>query len=141
MYRRDFIKNAGLLGSSFAMAGPAAIGDSNFAGMFSPAEEPWFTKGMRWAQLAFVETDPGSYDPDFWLGYFKKIHADGVLLSAGGIVAFYPTDLPLHHRSKTLGSSNPLKYMVEGCRKMNMSIILRTDPHAARQEVYDAHPD
>ncbi|MBK5261505.1 MAG: hypothetical protein JJE17_02885 [Peptostreptococcaceae bacterium] len=24
---------------------------------------------------------------------------------------------------------------------MNMSVILRTDPHAVRQDVYDAHPD
>lgn len=31
--------------------------------------------------------------------------------------------------------------MVKGCRNMNMSVILRTDPHAVRQDVYDAHPD
>jgi hypothetical protein len=137
MYRRDFIKHTGLLGGGFALAGPSIAGITDM-----PAPEaPWFNKSMRWAQLAFVETDPGNYDPDFWLGYFKKIHADGVLLSAGGVVAFYPTDVPLHHRSNTLGNSNPVGYMVGACRKMNMSVILRTDPHAARQNVYDAHPD
>ncbi|MEO5594094.1 MAG: alpha-amylase family protein [Chitinophagaceae bacterium] len=140
MYRREFIKNTTLFSGGFAIAGPSVMKGTDISGMPAP-EEPWFNKGMRWAQLAFVENDPGSYDPDFWLGYFKKIHADGVLLSAGGVVAFYPTDVPLHHRSNTLGNSNPLGYMVEGCRKMNMSVILRTDPHAARQNVYDAHPD
>ncbi|MEP6724333.1 MAG: alpha-amylase family protein, partial [Bacteroidota bacterium] len=140
MYRREFIKNTTLFSGGFAIAGPSVMKGTDISGMPAP-EEPWFNKGMRWAQLAFVENDPGSYDPDFWLGYFKKIHADGVLLSAGGVVAFYPTDVPLHHRSNTLGVSNPLGYMVEGCRKMNMSVILRTDPHAARQNVYDAHPD
>jgi len=129
-----------LFGGGFALTGTGALGNSNIANMLAP-EEPWFNKGMRWAQLAFVENDPGSYDPEFWLSYFKKIHADGALLSAGGIVAFYPTDVPLHHRSNTLGSANPLGDMVEGCRKLNMSVILRTDPHAARQNVYDAHPD
>jgi hypothetical protein len=104
-------------------------------------EVPWFDRSMRWAQLAFVENDPGRYDPDFWLSYFKRIHADGVLLSAGGVVAFYPTEIPLHHRSSWLGNSDPLGYLVEGCRKMGMSVILRTDPHAARQNVYEAHPD
>jgi hypothetical protein len=139
--RRDFIKNTTLFGGGHAIAGTGgAMGNPGITGMFAP-EEPWFNKGMRWAQLAFVENDPGSYDPDFWLSYFKQIYADGVLLSAGGIVAFYPTDVPLHHRSNTLGNSNPLGYMIDGCRKMNMSIILRTDPHAARQEVCDAHPD
>lgn len=140
MLRRQFIKNTSLLGSGFALSGTGAMANFQMNGKFPP-EAPWFNKSMRWAQLAFVETDPGSYDPDFWLSYFKRIHADGALLSAGGIVAFYPTNIPLHHRSNVLGNTNPLKDMVDGCRKMNMSVILRTDPHAARQEVYDAHPD
>ena len=96
---------------------------------------------MRWAQLAFVEKDPATYDPDFWLSYFKRIHADGALLSVGGVVAFYPTAIPLHHRSDFMGDSDTLGYLVEGCRKLGMKIMLRTDPHAARQDVYDAHPD
>jgi len=133
MYRRDFIKNTALIGGGLVLGGPAGIA--------RVADDLWFGRSVRWAQLAFVESDPGAFDPDFWLSYFKRIHADGVLLSAGGVVAFYPTDIPLHHRSDKLGNSNPLGYMVEGCRKMNMSICLRTDPHAARQNVYDAHPD
>jgi len=96
---------------------------------------------MRWAQLTLVENDPGRFDPDFWLSYFKRIHADGTTLSAGGVVAYYPTDVPLHHRSDWLGDSDPFGYLVQGCRKMEMSIIARTDPHAARQNVYDSHPD
>ncbi|MEP6748992.1 MAG: beta-galactosidase trimerization domain-containing protein [Bacteroidota bacterium] len=140
MYRRDFIKHTTLLGGGFALAGPSVISNAETGHIFTPGER-WFDKSMRWAQLAFVETDPGKFDPDFWLAYFKKIHASGALLSAGGVVAFYPTDVPLHHRSNSLGTSNPLGYMIEGCRKMNMSVILRTDPHAARQDVYDAHPD
>ena len=37
---------------------------------------------MRWAQLSFVEDDPGNYDLQFWLDYFKKIHADATILNA-----------------------------------------------------------
>ena len=140
MNRREFIKNGTLAGGGLALAGSSVLAKDP-AALLAADEGAWFGKSMRWAQLAFVESDPGSFDPDFWLGYFKKIHADGALLSAGGIVAFYPTDVPLHHRSDRLGTSNPLGYLVEGCRRMNMSICLRTDPHAARQNVYDAHPD
>jgi hypothetical protein len=57
---------------------------------------------MRWMQLAFVEDDPGHYDPRFWLEYFRRVHADAACLSAGGCVAFYPTKVPLHYRSKYL---------------------------------------
>ena len=116
------------------------LGPSAFAGIAAPAGIPWGNT-MRWAQLAFVENDPGRCDPDFWLSYFKRIHADGALLSAGGVVAFYPTEIPLHHRSDYLGNQDLVGYMIEGCRKMNMTVCLRTDPHAARQNVYDAHPD
>jgi hypothetical protein len=104
-------------------------------------EETWFTKPMRWAQLTLVENDPGKFDPDFWLSYFRRVHADGATLSAGGIVAYYPTEIPYHHRSSWLGNMDPFGYLVNGCRKMNMSVIARTDPHAAWQDAFEAHPD
>lgn len=141
MKRKDFIKTSGIVGGGYAIAGSTlgryALNQSDL----SSSEDMWFDRPMRWAQLTLVENDPGNYDPDFWLDYFKRIHADGACLSAGGIVAYYPTDIPLHHRSAWLGDSDPLGYLIDGCRRMDMSIILRSDPHAARQNVYDAHPD
>lgn len=141
MERRNFIKTTSLIGG-YALAGSSALANplmkTNAA---LPAEPFWLDGPMRWVQLAFVERDPGHYDPDFWLSYFKRIHADGALLSAGGVVAFYPTQIPLHHRSDFLGNADTLGYLVEGCKKQGMKIMLRTDPHAARQNVYDAHPD
>ncbi len=107
----------------------------------SPSEEQWFDRPMRWAQLTLVENDPGNFDPDFWLDYFKRIHADAACISAGGVLAYYPTKIPLHHRSKWLGNSDPLGYLLTGCRKMDLSVIVRTDPHATHQNVYDSHPD
>ena len=93
------------------------------------------------AQLVLVENDPGQYDPQFWLDYFKRTHCDAACLSAGGIVAYYPTKVPLHHRSAWMKDSDPFGELLAGCRKRNMYVLARTDPHAARQEVYDAHPD
>ncbi len=138
MDRRYFIKNTTVIAGGLAIAGPSIVANAN---MFPQVDAGWFNKSMRWAQLAFVDKDPVTCDPDFWLSYFKRIHADGALLSAGGVSAFYPTEVPLHHRSDFLGKKDLLGYMVEGCRKMDMTICLRTDPHAARQNVYDAHPD
>ena len=135
MDRRSFIKNTGLIGGGLMISGSTSINEF-------PGQSPiGLNEAMRWAQLAFVENDPGHYDPDFWLAYFKQIHAQGVLLSAGGVVAFYPTTIPFHHRSQWMGNTDPLGYLVNGCRKMNMAVILRTDPHATRQDTYNAHPD
>ncbi len=96
---------------------------------------------MRWAQLTLVENDPGQYDPQFWLDYFKRVHADAACLSAGGVVAYYPTEIPLHHRSQWMKDTDPFGELLAGCRKQNMVVIARTDPHAVHQDVYDAHPD
>src|SRR4051812_17588634 len=66
----------------------------------------WFDKPMRWAQLTLVENDPGRFDPQFWLDYFRRLHADAATLSAGGIVAYYPTQVPFHHRSNWLADAD-----------------------------------
>ncbi len=126
MNRREFIQST--------VAG-ALLPSSTFA------QTSWYDRPMRWAQLAFVEDDPGNYDQGFWLDYFRSIHADAACLSAGGCVAFYPTQIPFHYRSKWLGNSDTFGDLVKGCRALGMNVIARTDPHAAHQDVYEAHPD
>jgi hypothetical protein len=136
--RRAFLKTSALVG-----AGAAAIVNRSFSQSRTPGDssETWFDKPMRWAQLVLVENDPGQYDPQFWLDYFKRTHSDAACVSAGGIVAYYPTKVPLHHRSGWMKDSDPFGELLAGCRKLNMYVLARTDPHAARQEVFDAHPD
>jgi len=137
MERRDFVKTS-VIGGAYAIVAshPVAKAAKSFID-----NNTWFDRPMRWAQLVLVENDPGNFDPDFWLDYFKKVHADAACLSAGGIVAYYPTNIPLHHRSDWLGESDPFGYLVKGCRDMNMSVIARTDPHAAWENANQEHPD
>ncbi len=133
MDRRDFIK------TSVAAGGYAVLGRPWEAS--AEDSKHWFDRPMRWAQLVLVENDPGRFDPDFWLDYFRRVHADAACLSAGGAVAYYPTKVPMHHRSTWLGDSDPFGYLVRGCRKMGMAVIARTDPHATWDNVYQVHPD
>ncbi|MBT3267164.1 hypothetical protein HN371_08440 [Candidatus Poribacteria bacterium] len=96
---------------------------------------------MRWAQLAFVEDDPETWDLGFWLDYFRRTHSEAACLSAGGCVAFYPTEIPLHHRSNFLGDTDIFGDLVAGCREMDMVVIARTDPHSVLDDARDAHPE
>jgi hypothetical protein len=96
---------------------------------------------MRWAQIGFAEDDPGNYDPQFWLDYFKRLHIDAVTLNAGGAVAFYPTQIPLHYRSKWLGDMDTFGNLQKSCRALGMIVVARTDAHACHQDVHDAHLD
>jgi hypothetical protein len=100
-----------------------------------------FDRPMRWAQLTLVENDPGRFDPAFWLDYFRRIHADGAVLSTGGYVAYHPTRIADHHVSRWLGDSDPFGDLVRGCRAMGMAVIARTDPHAVHDDVKVAHPE
>ncbi len=129
--RRSFLKAGALAGA--ALSGIRAPGAQ-------PASDNLFDRPMRWAQLTLVEDDPPKFDLNFWLDYFRRIHADAACLSAGGCVAYYPTKIPLHHRSAWLGDRDPFGDLVAGCRKLNMVVIGRVDPHAVHQDVYDAHP-
>src|ERR1051326_7371998 len=137
--RRQFFVNStlGVGGAAIASSRP-----SNPASRAAAFEQPgWFDRPMRWAQLTLVENDPGRFDPAFWIDYFKRTHADGACLSAGGVVAYYPTDVRLHHRSSWIGNSDPFGDLLRRCRELGMAVIARTDPHATHQDVSDAHPD
>jgi hypothetical protein len=107
----------------------------------STAGAGWFDRPMRWIQIAFVEDDPGRYDLGFWVDYMRRIHADAATLSAGGCVAFYPTRIPLHYRSKWLGGRDAFGELLGTCRKLGMNVVARVDPHACHDDARAAHPD
>jgi hypothetical protein len=107
----------------------------------SGAQPYWYDRPMRWAQVAFVEDDPGRYSLDFWIDYFRRIHADAACLSAGGCVAFYPSKVPFHYRSKFLGKTDAFGEFVQACRGLKMNVMARTDPHAMHDDAYRAHPE
>ena len=144
--RRDFVKGSALAatgcllpaGAEKTLLASATIAE---APQLTPGANGWYDRPMRWAQLAFVEDDPGNYDQQFWLDYFRSVHADAACLSAGGVVAFYPTQILLQQRSAWLGDRDSFGDLLAGCRAMGMYVIARTDAHACWQKVYDAHPD
>lgn len=145
--RRTFLQKTALVGATAGMADlpmqSLAAADSTSTGD-NPAKfsaPSWVDKPMRWAQLTLVENDPGNFDPDFWQDYFKRTKSDAVCLSGGGCVAYYPTQIPFHHRSQWLGDRDVLGDLITRCRKLGMVVIVRTDPHATYDDVAKAHPD
>jgi hypothetical protein len=140
--RRNFLKASAVAGAAMTLgkmaARPTLAAEIPEAAPPSPS---WTDKPMRWAQLTLVENDPGTFDPRFWLDYFRRTHSDAACLSAGGCVAYYPTEVPFHHRSAWLGGRDVFGELVDGCRKLGMVVIARTDPHATYDDVKAAHPD
>ena len=143
--RRTFLKSAAGFSAAYLAGFDEARGNEAVARTINASASlqgaGWYDRPMRWAQLSFVEDDPGHYDMAFWLDYFRRVHADAALLDAGGCVAFYPTKIPLHYRSRWLGDRDTFGELGAACRNMGMNVVARTDAHACHQDVYDAHPD
>lgn len=138
--RREF------LGVSAGVAAAGAMGQFSVSVTRAAPEATagvtadWIDKPMRWGQLVLVENDPGNYEPAFWLDVFKRLHLDAVCLSAGGCVCYYPTAIPLHHQSAWMKpGTDPFGELVEGCRKMGLIVMARTDPHSIKDDAAAAH--
>ena len=140
--RRTFVKQAAGVAAGCLVAGGVEFAwGTEVAEAQAAAPGEWYDKPMRWGQIGFVEDDPGNYDQQFWLDYLKRLHVEAMCLSAGGVVAFYPTEVPMHYRTPWLGNRDTFGDLMKGCKAQGMVVVARTDSHACHQDVYDAHPD
>lgn len=101
----------------------------------------WYKTATRWAQLTLVEDDPLHFDIDFWLDLFKRTKSNATTLSAGGYIAYYPSEIPFHYVSKHLNGRDIFGELVQGSRDLGMHVMARVDPHAIHQDAADAHPE
>lgn len=95
----------------------------------------------RWTQLTFVENDPLDFDLDAWADVMERTASTAVCISAGGYIAYYPTKVPLHHRSVYLGDRDLLGEVVDLARSRGMAVMARVDPHAVHRDVVEQRPD
>ena len=101
----------------------------------------WYRSATRWTQLTLAEDDPEKFDPAFWIDIFKRTKSNATCISAGGYIAYYPSEVPLHYVSRFIGDKDPFGTLVEGARKLGMHVMARVDPHAIHQDAADAHPE
>lgn len=101
----------------------------------------WFLSATRWTQLTFTEDDPPALDVDFWVDVMKRTRSNALCLSAGGYMAFYPTQIPFHYRSAQLGDRDSFGELVEQARRLGMHVMARVDPHAVHTDAAEAHPE
>jgi hypothetical protein len=101
----------------------------------------WYKTATRWTQLTLAEDDPIRFDPAQWIELFRRTRSNATCLSAGGYIAYYPSEVPLHYVSKHIGDTDPFGTLVEGARSLNMHVMARVDPHAIHQDAADAHPE
>jgi hypothetical protein len=138
--RRDFLKTSALAGA-LAASGQLPLRAHRGALHQQLSVEGWADRPMRWANLTFVDNDPIDVDLDWWMDFYKRNHFDGLVLSIGGYIAYYPSKVPFHYVSPWLKGRDLIAETIDRARAQGMAVIGRVDPHAVRQELADAHPD
>lgn len=101
---------------------------------------PWFRRTRRWVQTNLNEQDPATYDPGLWAEYWKRVGAQGVIVNAGGIVAFYPSRFEWHHRALALGGRDLFGEILGAARAAGLTVLARMDSTRAYEGVFRAHP-
>ncbi len=124
-------------------AGPAAAspGEPTEAGQVKDDSAPWFLRARRWVQTNLNEQDPATYDAALWADYWARVRAQGVIVNAGGIVAFYPTALPWHHRALALGHRDLFGEILGAARRAGLTVLARMDSTRTYEGVFRDHPD
>ena len=103
--------------------------------------KPWYQAMRRCGQINYNERDPLTTDASAWADYWASLKVDAVLLNGGGIVAFYPTQIPYHHRSEFLGTRDLFGEMVTAMKRKGMRAVARMDCNLAYEEALKAHPE
>lgn len=105
------------------------------------SQEPWYRRTLRWAQTNLVEVDPMRYDAEWWREHWRKTRIQGVIVNAGGIVAYYPSRFELHHRAEMLGDRDLYGEIVSLAREEDLTVLARMDSNRVAADFYEAHPD
>ncbi len=125
--RREF-----MTASAAALAAPGAQG---------AAAVPWYRRTYRWGQTNITEKDPVRYDIAWWREYWKRTETQGVIINAGGIVAYYPSKFPLHHRAQFLGDRDLYGELTKAAHADGIVVLARMDCNRVAEDFYKAHPD
>ena len=144
--RRTFLKQASTATLSFAGAGLLSPLSNSATASVAPIpqetnEEPWFRRITRWGQTNITEKDPIIYDIEWWRRHWKKTQIQGVIINAGGIVAYYPTKIPLHYQAQYLQGRDLFGDLCNAAHKDGLVVFARMDSNRANEDFYKAHPD
>jgi hypothetical protein len=101
----------------------------------------WYADMRRCGQTNFNERDPIELNIEWWIEYWSSLKLDTLLLNAGGIMAFYPTQIPFHHRSQFLGDRDLFGDFAQAAKVANIRVVARLDCNYTYEEAYKAHPE
>jgi hypothetical protein len=137
--RRSFIKNTASAAILLATTDLQSLA-AKAPGAKTPLDLPWYSTVTRWGQINITEKDPAQYDISWWREYWKRTSTKGIIVNAGGIVAYYPTQVPLHRRAEYLGGRDLFGEIIHAAHEDGVAVFARMDSSKAHEDFYKTHP-
>jgi hypothetical protein len=91
--------------------------------------------------MTLRESDAGTWNTEEMAEYARSFSLDALGFSVGGIMASYPSDIPLHPRAKTLGERDLAAEMIASLAKRGIRPIASIDPSMASRALYAERPE
>lgn len=88
-----------------------------------------------------AEAEVADMDVPRFIEDCREANAEAVVVSAGGIYAFYPSEVPYHYISPVIGDRDLIGEIAETARAAGVRVIARIDVSKARENVYADHPE
>ena len=99
----------------------------------------WLQNNLRMIQNNLRDIDAGM-DVDAWFAEIESSHCNCVMVGAGGITSFYPTNLPYQTRSPYL-KGDLLGEIVRVCHAHGVRVIARFDFSKTHERLLAEHPE
>ena len=139
--RRRFLRDGMAAATVFGVRGVPAPREAWLAQAPDTAALPWYRRAYLWGQTNITEKDPPQYDIAWWREQWKRTRLDAVIINAGGIVAYYPSRFPLHHRAEFLGGRDLFGELTAAAHEDGLFVMARMDSNRTARDFFDAHPD
>src|SRR5579862_7399136 len=145
--RRSFLKKSAAATTLFAAADVLALADDSTREISATNESkpdhspPWYRRTLRWGQTNINEMDPPQYDIAWWRQHWQRTQTQGVIINAGGIVAYYPSQFPLQYRAATLAGRDLFGELARAAHDDGLAVLARMDSNRVHEDFFQAHPD
>jgi putative glycosyl hydrolase-like family 6 (GHL6) protein len=138
--RRRFIRDA-VTGAAAIAVTPSILSGAEVHDQNVGTDVPWYRRAYLWGQTNITEKDPVRYDIEWWRGYWKRTQVQAVIINAGGIVAYYPSKFPLHHRAEFLQDRDLFGELTKAAHADGIFVMARMDSNRTAEDFFKAHPD
>ena len=114
---------------------------SGAAALATAEQSAWHQRVRRVGQVNFSEKDVAEADVTAWADYWASVRVDAVQVNVTGMIAFYPTDVPFHKRSRYLGNRDFFGECCRAAKARGIRVIGRLSPDLQWEDALEAHPE